>query len=125
LDKAFSLAEGGKAAKYFDFGGKFLGGLGVGLDTLDAVNNFANGNKEDNGEAYYSATKAVLGAVSFAPPPVGTAAMVASGALAIYDNVPAVKESVNAAGKGIADGAKAAWDGAGKAADKVANFFGF
>lgn len=124
-DTALDLTKGGKAAQFFDVGGKALGGLGVGLDALDAVNNFANGNQEDDGAAYYSAAKAVIGAVGFAPPPIGTAAMVVSGALAIYDNVPGVKEKVNAVGGAIADGAKAAWEGAGDAADKVGDFFGF
>ncbi|WP_240793712.1 MULTISPECIES: WXG100 family type VII secretion target [unclassified Arthrobacter] len=124
-DTALNLVDGGKAATFFEFGGKALGGLGVGLDALDAFNNFSNGNQDDNGAAYYSTAKAALGVLGFAPPPVGTAAMVASGALAIYDNVPVVKESVNAIGGSIADGAKAAWEGAGDAAENVGDFFGF
>jgi hypothetical protein len=51
--------------------------------------------------------------------------MVASGALAIYDNVPVVKETVNAIGGSIADGAKDVWEGAGDAAENVGDFFGF
>ena len=121
-DTALNLAEGGKAATFFEFGGKALGGLGVGLDLLDTVNHISDG---DNGAAVYSGIKAGLGVASFAPPPVGTAAMVASGALAIYDNVPVVHEAVNAVGESIADGAEAAWDSAGDAADKVGDFFGF
>lgn len=121
-DTALNLAEGGKAAAFFEVGGKALGGLGVGLDLLDTVNNISEG---DGGAAVYSGIKAALGVASFAPPPVGTAAMVASGALAIYDNVPVVKETVNAIGGSIADGAKAAWEGAGDAADNVGDFFGF
>jgi uncharacterized protein YukE len=121
-DTALNLADGGKAAKFFDVGGKFLGGLGVGLDALDTVNNISEG---DVGGAVYSGIKAGLGVASFAPPPVGTVAMVASGALAIYDNVPIVEDTVNAIGGSIADGAKAAWEGAGDAADKVGDFFGF
>jgi len=121
-DTALNLAEGGKAAKFFEFGGKALGGLGVGLDLLDTVNHISDGEK---GAAIYSGIKAGLGVASFAPPPVGTAAMVASGALAIYDNVPVVHEAVNAVGESIADGAEAAWDSAGDAADKVGDFFGF
>ena len=121
-DTALNLAEGGKAAKFFEFGGKALGGIGVGLDVLDTVNNIKEG---DGGAAFYSGIKAGLGVASFAPPPVGTAAMVASGALAIYDNVPVVKETVNAIGGSIADGAKEAWEGAGDAAEKVGDFFGF
>ncbi|MBT2537021.1 hypothetical protein J7I79_12875 [Arthrobacter sp. ISL-69] len=121
-DTALNLADSGKAAKFFDMGGKLLGGLGVGLDALDTVNHISNG---EVGGAVYSGIKAGLGVASFAPPPVGTVAMVASGALAIYDNVPVVKETVNAIGGSIADGAKAAWEGAGDAADKVGDFFGF
>jgi hypothetical protein len=121
-DTALNLLDGGKAATFFEVGGKVLGGVGVGLDLLDTVNNISEG---DAGGAVYSGIKAGLGVASFAPPPVGTAAMVASGALAIYDNVPVVKETVNAIGGSIADGAEAAWEGAGDAADKVGDFFGF
>lgn len=121
-DTALNLADGGKAAAFFEVGGKALGGLGVGLDLLDTVNNISEG---DGDAAVYSGIKAGLGVASFAPPPVGTAAMVASGALAIYDNVPVVKETVNAIGGSIADGAEAAWEGAGDAADQVSDFFGF
>ena len=121
-DTALNLVEGGKAATFFEVGGKALGGLGVGLDLLDTVNNIKEG---DGGAALYSGIKAGLGVASFAPPPIGTAAMVASGALAIYDNVPVVKETVNAIGGSIADGAKAAWEGAGDAVDNVGDFFGF
>ena len=121
-DTALNLVEGGKAATFFEVGGKALGGLGVGLDLLDTVNNIKEG---DGGAALYSGIKAGLGVASFAPPPIGTAAMVASGALAIYDNVPVVKETVNAIGGSIADGAKAAWEGAGDAVENVGDFFGF
>ncbi|MFM9274309.1 hypothetical protein [Pseudarthrobacter sp. NKDBFgelt] len=121
-DTALNLVDGGKAATFFEVGGKVLGGVGVGLDLLDTVNNISEG---DAGGAVYSGIKAGLGVASFAPPPVGTAAMVASGALAIYDNVPVVKETVNAIGGSIADGAEAAWEGASDAADKVGDFFGF
>lgn len=121
-DTALNLADGGKAATFFEVGGKALGGLGVGLDLLDTVNNIKEG---DGGAALYSGIKAGLGVASFAPPPIGTAAMVASGALAIYDNVPVVKETVNAIGGSIADGAKAAWEGAGDAVENVGDFFGF
>lgn len=122
LDTALNLAEGGKAATFFEVGGKALGGIGVGLDLLDSVNNFKEG---DVGAGVYSGIKTGLGVLGFAPPPVGTAAMVASGALAIYDNVPVVKETVNAIGGSIADGAKKAWEGAGDAVEDVGDFFGF
>jgi uncharacterized protein YukE len=121
-DTALNLADGGRAAKIFDVGGKLLGGVGVGLDAIDVVNNFSD---QKYGEAGYSFIKMGIGFASFAPPPVGTAAMVASGVLALYDNVPAVKETVNAIGGSIADGAEAAWEGAGDAADLVGDFFGF
>jgi uncharacterized protein YukE len=120
-DTALNLAEGGKAATFFEVGGKALGGIAVGLDLLDTVNNIKEG---DGGAALYSGIKTGLGVLSFAPPPVGTAAMVASGALAIYDNVPVVKETVNAIGGSMADGAKAAWEGAGDAVENVGDFFG-
>ncbi|WP_426226310.1 hypothetical protein [Pseudarthrobacter sp. DSP2-3-2b1] len=121
-DTALNLADGGRAATFFEFGGKALGVLGVGLDLMDTANNIKEG---DGGAALYSGIKAGLGVASFAPPPIGTAAMVASGALAIYDNVPIVKETVNAIGVSIADGAQAAWEGAGDAAENVGDFFGF
>lgn len=121
-DTALNLADGGRAATFFEFGGKALGVLGVGLDVMDSVNNIKEG---DGGAALYSGIKAGLGVASFAPPPIGTAAMVASGALAIYDNVPIVKETVNAIGGSIADGAQTVWEGAGDAAENVGDFFGF
>lgn len=124
-----NLAEDGKAAKFFSVGGKALGGLGVGLDTLDAFNNFSKG---EIGEGIYSSVKAGLGVACFAPPPIGTAAMVASGALAIYDNVPFVHDAVNATGKAIGDAAVGAWNAGGKALDaagkglkKLGGFLGF
>lgn len=120
--QAFNLAEGSKAFKFFDFAGKGLGGLGVGLDALDGVNSLLDGK---GGDAAYSFVKAGLGAAAFAPPPVGTAAAVASGALFLYDNVPAIHDSVNYVGGKIADGAKATADAVGDGAKKVAKFFGF
>ena len=135
--KAFSLAEGSKAFKFFDIAGKGLGGLGVGLALLDSVNHFAN---DEAGQGAYSLVKAGLGAASFAPPPVGTAAAIASGALFLYDNVPVIHDTANFVGGKIADGAVAATnavvDGAGAVVDgvadgaktvtkNVAKFFGF
>ncbi len=130
---ALGLADGTKAFAAFNGLGKGLGFLGVGLDTYDAISSYQDGR---NGDAVYSATKAILGGLSFVPPPVGTAAMVASGALALYDNVPFIHDGVNAAGAAIAHGATAAADAVGDAADAVGDtlsdgaeavgdFFGF
>lgn len=53
--------------------------------------------------------------------------MVASGALALYDNVPVIHDSVNYVGGKIADGAEAVGDAVsdGADADAVGDFFGF
>jgi hypothetical protein len=120
--QVLGLADTSKAFKYL---GAFSGGLGLvgaGLDSLDAVNNFREGDYQAGA---YSATKALLGVGSFAPPPVGTACMVASGALALYDNVPVVRDSVNYVGDKIADGAEAVGDAVGDGVDAVGDFFGF
>lgn len=130
---ALGLAEGTKAFAAFDVLGKSLGVLGTGLDVWDAVDSYQQG---DYGDAVYSTAKAVLGGLSFAPPPVGTAAMVASGALALYDNVPIIHDSVNAVGTAIGEGVADAADAVGDAADAVGDtlsdgaeavgdFFGF
>lgn len=131
--EAFSLTEGTKAFKAFDGLGKGLGVLGVGLDSLDAVNAVADG---EYGSAAYSGAKALIGAGSFLPPPAGTVCMVASGALALYDNVPIVHDSVNwvggkiadgasAVGDSISDGAEAVGDSISDGAEAVGDFFGF
>ena len=119
---AFSLAEDGKAFKFFNGAGKVLGGVGVGLDALDSLNHFSKGETE---EGAYSLVKASLGAISFAPPPVGTVAAVASGALFLYDNVPVIHDSVNYVGGKIAEGTEAAVDAVADTGKKVAKFFGF
>ncbi|CCQ45257.1 putative uncharacterized protein [Pseudarthrobacter siccitolerans] len=120
--EVLNLAEGSNAFKYIDGFSKGLGVLGVGLDTLDAFNNFQEG---DYGSAAYSTTKALLGAGSFLPPPAGTACMVASGALALYDNVPVIHDSVNYVGDKIADGAEAVGGAISDGVDAVGDFFGF
>ena len=120
--EAFNLTEGTTAFKAFDGLGKGLGVLGVGLDTLDAVNAVADG---EYGSAAYSGAKALIGAGSFLPPPAGTVCMVASGALALYDNVPVVHDSVNWVGGKIADGASAVGDSISDGAEAVGDFFGF
>ena len=125
-----------KAPKHFGpstVSARALAVLGVGLDGLDAVN---AANDGEYSSAAYSGTKALIGAGSFLPPPAGTACMVASAGLAIYDNVPIVHDSVNYVGGQIADGAGAVADsvsdGASAVADTVSDgaeavgdFFGF
>lgn len=120
--EVLNLAEGSNAFKYLDGFSKGLGVVGVGLDSLDAFNNFQEG---DYGFAAYSTTKALLGAGSFLPPPAGTACMVASGALALYDNVPIIHDSVNYVGDKIADGAEAVGGAVSDGVDAVGDFFGF
>ena len=120
--EALDLAEGSKAFRYIDVFSKGLGVVGVGLDGLDAFNNFKEGDYEAGA---YSTAKVLLGAGSFAPPPVGTACMVASGALALYDNVPVIHDSVNYVGDKIADGAEAVGGAISDGVDAVGDFFGF
>lgn len=120
--EAFNLTEGTKAFQAFDGLGKGLGVLGVGLDSLDAVNSAVDG---EYGSAAYSGAKALIGAGSFLPPPAGTACMVASAGLALYDNVPVVHDSVNWVGGKIADGAEAVGDTISDGAEAVGDFFGF
>jgi hypothetical protein len=131
--EAFNLTEGTKAFRAFDGLGRGLGALGVGLDALDAVNATKDG---DYRSAAYSGAKALIGVGSFLPPPAGTVCMVASAGLAIYDNVPIVRDSVNYVGGQIADGASeladSVSDGASAVADTVSDgaeavsdFFGF
>jgi uncharacterized protein YukE len=115
IAKMGGLAETSRWMTALDVGGKGLGVLGVGIDSFQAVDHFSDG---DYGQGAYSLVKAGLGAASFLPPPAGTACMVASGALALYDNVPVIHDTVNAIGSGIADAAEGAWDGA-------KDFFGF
>ncbi|WP_207343485.1 hypothetical protein [Arthrobacter sp. E3] len=104
---------------------------------MDSVNHFAN---DEAGQGAYSLVKAGLGAASFAPPPLGTAAAIGSGALFFYYNVPVIHDTDNFVGGKIAGGAVAATDavveGAGAVVDgvadgakpvtkNVAKFFGF
>lgn len=117
--EVLNLANDTNAFKYLD---AFSKGLGVGLDGLDAYNAFQDG---EYGSAAYSTTKALLGAGLFLPPPAGTACMVASGALALYDNVPIIHDSVNYVGDKIADGAEAVGDAVSDGVDAVGDFFGF
>lgn len=119
---ALNLAEGSRAFAAFDVLGKGLGVVGTGLDLYDTINHLNNG---DTGDAIYSGVKTALGVASFAPPPVGTVAMVASGALAIYDNVPVVHDAVNAVGGAIADTAEDVGGAIADGAEAVGDFFGF
>jgi hypothetical protein len=120
--EVLNLADTTKAFKYLDGFGKGLGAVGVGLDALDAFNNFKEGDYEAGA---YSSAKVVIGALSFAPPPVGTACMVASGALALYDNVPVIHEAVDNAKDKIAEGAEAVSGAISDGVDAVGDFFGF
>lgn len=115
--KVLNLAPDSSAFKVLGGFGHALGGVGVGLDSLDAVNKWQRG---DELGAYYSGAKAFIGVGSFFPPPVGTVCMVASGALALYDNVKPIKDSVNWAGGKIAEG----WNAAGDAIDQGAEAAG-
>ncbi|SDH46349.1 hypothetical protein SAMN04488693_101315 [Arthrobacter subterraneus] len=119
---ALNLTEGSRAFAAFDGLGKGLGVVGTGLDLYDTV---VHWNEGDKGAAAYSGVKTALGIASFAPPPVGTVAMVASGALAIYDNVPVVQDAVNAVGGAIADTAGDVGGAIADGADAVGDFFGF
>jgi uncharacterized protein YukE len=120
--EVLNLADTTNAFKYLDVFSKGLGGVGVGLDALDAFNNFKEG---DYDAGKYSLVKVALGAGSFAPPPVGTACMVASGALALYDNVPVIHHAVDNAKDKIAEGAEAVGGAISDGVDAVGDFFGF
>ncbi|MBX7445116.1 MULTISPECIES: hypothetical protein [unclassified Arthrobacter] len=120
--EVLNLANTTQAFKYLDGFSKGLGAVGVGLDALDAFNNFKEGDV-DAGK--YSLFKVAVGAGSFAPPPVGTACMVASGALALYDNVPVIHEAVDTAKDKIVEGAEAVGGAISDGVDAVGDFFGF
>ncbi|TQJ41844.1 hypothetical protein FBY33_3963 [Arthrobacter sp. SLBN-112] len=120
--EVLNLADTTTAFKYLDGFGKGLGIVGVGLDALDAFNNFKEG---DYDAGKYSLFKVAMGAGSFAPPPVGTACMVASGALALYDNVPVIHAAVDNAKDKIAEGTEAVSGAISDGVDAVGDFFGF
>lgn len=83
--------------------GRGLGAFSVGMDGYSTFTNIQDGNY---GQAAYSGVKTALGVASFIPGPVGWTAAGISVGLAAYDNIPAVKNTVNAIGSGIAKG----WD---------------
>lgn len=120
--KAFSMPEGSKAFKFFNVAGKGVGVFGAGLDALDSFNYFSEGK---TGDGIYSGVKAGLGLASLAPPPIGPAAAIASGALFLYDNVPVIHDAANAVGKSVADAAVATGNAVADGAKNVAKFFGF
>ena len=91
----------GKEGRLF---GRGLGALSIGMDGYSTINNLSQGNY---GGAAYSGVKTALGVASFIPGPVGWTAAGISIGLAAYDNIPAVRNTVNAIGSGIANGAKA------------------
>ncbi|MGO2111480.1 MAG: WXG100 family type VII secretion target [Pseudoclavibacter sp.] len=82
--------------------GRGLGGFAVGMDGFAAYQHFSNG---DVGAGAWSTTKAVLGAASFIPGPVGWTAAGISVGIAAYENIPVVRDTVNAAANGVKDGA--------------------
>lgn len=84
--------------------GRGLGAVAVGMEGFATYQHLQNG---EYGAAAYSGAKTVLAGMSFIPGPVGWAAAGASIGLAAYDNIPAVRNTVNAIGSGIADGARA------------------
>lgn len=83
--------------------GRGLGAVSVGMDGYSTFTNIQDGNY---GQAAYSGVKTALGVASFIPGPIGWTAAGVSIGLAAYDNIPAVKNTVNAIGSGIAKG----WD---------------
>ncbi|GGA73123.1 hypothetical protein GCM10011490_24930 [Pseudoclavibacter endophyticus] len=87
--------------------GRGLGAFAVGMDGFAAVQQFGNG---EYGSAAWSTTKAVLGGMSFIPGPVGWAAAGVSVGIAAYENIPVVKNTVDAVAGGIANGAKSVWN---------------
>ncbi|MHC6592219.1 WXG100 family type VII secretion target [Arthrobacter sp. C152] len=115
--------DGAEIGKYTKFGlnslGHSLGAVGVELDGLDTVNAVRAG---ETGDALRSGTKAVLGALSFAPPPIGVSCMVISGAWAAVELIPGAKDAI----EDTFDGLGNAFEDAGKSvSDGVKDFFGW
>lgn len=99
-DKIFKLNPGATVDKIKDWFGKSgrsfgraLGGLSVVMDGWAAINDIRNG---DYGSAAWNGTKALLGAASFIPGPVGWAAAGISVGIAIAE-IPAVQNAVTSA----------------------------
>lgn len=115
--------EGAQIGDLAKFGlnsvGHTLGVVGVGLDGLDTVNAIRAG---ETGDAMRSGAKAVLGALSFTPPPLGVSCMVISGAWAAVELIPGAKDAIDETFDGIGD----AFEDAGKnISDGVKDFFGW
>ncbi|SLK01121.1 WXG100 family type VII secretion target [Arthrobacter sp. P2b] len=115
--------DGAEIGKYAKFGlnsaGHALGVVSVGLDGLDTVNAIQAG---ETGDAIRSGTKAVLGALSFAPPPIGVSCMVISGAWAAVELIPGAEDAIDDTFDGLGNFFE---DGAKNVSDGVKNFFGW
>jgi hypothetical protein len=99
--------------------GHLLGGAGVALDGLDTINAIGNG---ETGDAVRSGLKTALGALSFAPPPVGVTCMVIGGAWAAVELIPGAKDAIDSGFDAFGDFAD---DAAEEISDGVKDFFGF
>lgn len=109
-------AELSKAATFgLNSAGHVLGGVGVALDGLDAVNSYADG---DIGSGIKSTLKVALGVGSFMPPPVGVACMAISGIWAVSELMPGVSDAID-------KGFDKAWDAVSDVGKGVKDFFGF
>ncbi|MDQ0663421.1 uncharacterized protein YukE [Arthrobacter ulcerisalmonis] len=120
MTRGMDGAEIGKFAKFgLNSAGHALGVVGVGLDGLDTVNAIQEG---ETGDALRSGTKAVLGALSFAPPPIGVSCMVISGAWAAVELIPGARDAIDDTFDGLGNFFE---DSAKNATDDVKNFFGW
>ena len=99
--------------------GHLLGGAGVALDGLDTINAIGKG---ETGDAVRSGLKTTLGALSFAPPPVGVTCMVISGAWAAVELVPGAKDAIDKGFDAVGDFAE---DFTADIGEGVKDFFGF
>ncbi|MDN4643640.1 hypothetical protein [Arthrobacter sp. PsM3] len=106
-----------------------LGWAGVGFNTYDSVQSFADGDIKGG---VGSALKAGLGIGCFLPPPAGTVCQVASVGVAIYENWDTISSVGQNIGEGIADAVRDpgkfvsdAEDTVKDAGKSVAKFFGF
>jgi hypothetical protein len=99
--------------------GHLLGGVGVALDGLDTINAMEQG---ETGDAVRSGLKTALGALSFAPPPVGVTCMVIGSAWAAVELIPGAKDAIDSGFDAFGDFAD---DVTADIGDGVKNFFGF